>query len=66
MKNTTIVKDPVCGMDVETGSAAAQSEHAGKTYSFCSSKCKDKFDRDPQQFMGQASGTPKNDHDCCG
>ena len=47
MKNTTTVKDPVCGMDIETATAAGRTEHAGQTYYFCGSKCKDKFDRDP-------------------
>jgi YHS domain-containing protein len=44
MKNTTAVKDPVCGMDVETATAAGQTEYKGQTYYFCGSKCKEKFD----------------------
>jgi len=28
-------KDPVCGMMVAPGKAAARLEHAGKTYYFC-------------------------------
>jgi hypothetical protein len=30
MKNTTAVKDPVCGMDIETATAAGRSEHKGQ------------------------------------
>jgi Cu+-exporting ATPase len=44
-------KDPVCGMQVDPARAAASSEHQGKTYYFCSSHCKQKFDRDPKQFV---------------
>ncbi|MFO0842283.1 MAG: heavy metal translocating P-type ATPase [Gemmataceae bacterium] len=45
------VKDPVCGMDVDPGSAAAQSTHAGATYSFCSASCQRKFDADPTRYL---------------
>ena len=65
MKNTTIAKDPVCGMDIETATAAGQTEHSGQTYYFCGSKCKDKFDRDPAQYLGESAGTPKSGHSCC-
>ncbi|MBA2341576.1 MAG: heavy metal translocating P-type ATPase [Pyrinomonadaceae bacterium] len=44
------VKDPVCGMDVNPATAAGHSEHAGKTYYFCSSACQEKFDADPSRF----------------
>lgn len=32
--------DPVCGMNVEEGKAAATAQHGGKTYYFCSTGCK--------------------------
>jgi Cu(I)/Ag(I) efflux system membrane fusion protein len=37
-----VVKDPVCGNDLDEGkakSAGLKSEHQGKTYSFCSNAC---------------------------
>ena len=40
LDSTTAVKDPVCGMDVETATAAGRTEHKGQTYYFCGSKCK--------------------------
>lgn len=46
------LKDPVCGMDVDPAKAV-KKEHAGKTYYFCSKNCKDKFDKDPAQYIGQ-------------
>ena len=35
-------KDPMCGMDVGSNSAF-KAEQDGKSYSFCSQACKDKF-----------------------
>lgn len=46
-------KDPVCGMQVEDAKAAGQSENNGTTYYFCSTACKDKFDRNPEDYVGQ-------------
>ena len=65
MKNITAVKDPVCGMDVDTATAAGRSENQGQTYYFCSSKCKEKFDLKPEQYAGKSAGKPKSDHSCC-
>ncbi|MDA8107945.1 MAG: YHS domain-containing protein [Betaproteobacteria bacterium] len=48
------VKDPVCGMDVEPGKAAAASVYRGRTHYFCSTSCRDKFEKDPAKF---AAGT---------
>jgi Cu+-exporting ATPase len=50
------VKDPVCGMDVEPLSAkGGHSDFKGKQYSFCSIKCKTKFDAKPDQYLMSAS-----------
>ena len=43
-------KDVVCGMQVDPVKAAGQSQYQGKTYYFCSSSCKAKFDANPAQF----------------
>jgi YHS domain-containing protein len=43
-------KDPVCGMTVSRGLTAAKSEYQGRTYYFCSSECKERFDKDPLQY----------------
>jgi Cu+-exporting ATPase len=66
MNNTTAVKDPVCGMDVEAATAAGRTEYKGKTYFFCGSKCKEKFDHNPEQYMAKSAETPKSGHGCCG
>jgi len=46
-------KDPVCGMDVDPATVQHKSEHEGKTYYFCSSDCKRKFDQGPSQFISK-------------
>lgn len=48
----TTHKDPVCGMEVEESEAAGQSEHEGRTYYFCSTACKDRFDASPEDYIG--------------
>ncbi len=65
MTSTTIVKDPVCGMDVDTATAAGQSEYQGQIYYFCGSSCKEKFDLDPTQYAGKPGEAPKSDEGCC-
>jgi P-type Cu+ transporter len=53
---TVSVKDPVCGMDIDPEEAAGRSEHAGRTYFFCSALCKRKFDDDPTRHLTGAGG----------
>jgi Cu+-exporting ATPase len=45
-----MVKDPVCGMTIDEKTAAGKSEYDGKTYYFCAPICKQKFDKNPQQY----------------
>ncbi len=54
-----MVKDPVCGMDVEPKTAAGKSEYKGQTYYFCSTGCKKDFDKEPEKYIkaqGHAAG----------
>jgi Cu+-exporting ATPase len=44
--------DPVCGMEVDTQSAAATYEYQGQTYYFCAPGCKAAFEKDPQKYLG--------------
>ena len=44
------VKDPVCGMTIDSGNAAGQSSHQGQTYYFCSTDCKQQFDANPAKY----------------
>lgn len=43
-------KDPVCGMMVEVANARYKSERKDRTYYFCSSNCKQRFDFDPAKY----------------
>ena len=49
-----MVKDPVCGMEIEPQDAAVGREHMGQTFYFCSPNCVAQFDADPHRF---AQGT---------
>ena len=42
-------KDPVCGMEVQPGRGYSEV-FSGHEYRFCSRKCLDKFDANPEQF----------------
>ena len=45
-----MVKDPVCGMTIDENKAAGKSDYKGKTYYFCASVCKMKFEREPEKY----------------
>lgn len=46
-----MVLDPVCKMEVNEKTAKWKSEYKGKTYYFCASMCKQKFDKSPEKFV---------------
>lgn len=52
-----MVKDPVCGMTVNLGSAAASIRYKGQTYYFCSQMCKMMFEREPEKYVQSEAGT---------
>jgi len=56
--------DPVCGMLVMPANAAAQVEHQGRTYYFCSAHCADKFKADPNRYLKPAKETPQAEYTC--
>jgi Cu+-exporting ATPase len=49
------VKDPVCGMTIDSKDAVAQAKYEGKTYYFCSEQCRKTFEGAPQRYA-DASG----------
>lgn len=49
-------RDPVCGMQVEESGAAGSSEYEGRTYYFCSTTCKSKFDQEPARYADGEGG----------
>jgi len=46
-----LVKDPVCGMEIDPGAAAGKKEYNGKTYYFCSEACFKAFDAEPGKYV---------------
>ena len=46
-----VVKDPVCGMDVDPAQSVFASEHEGEWFRFCSGRCKGRFDANPTGFV---------------
>ena len=66
--------DPVCKMQVDSDKSQNKSSYEGKTYAFCSSSCKDKFEKNPAHYTqamadqgqgkqghgGQSHGSPRS------
>ena len=46
--------DPVCAMVINPARARAKVIRGDKTYYFCSRNCRDRFDRDPDAYLGRA------------
>ncbi|VAX29701.1 Lead, cadmium, zinc and mercury transporting ATPase; Copper-translocating P-type ATPase [hydrothermal vent metagenome] len=49
-----MVKDIVCGMDIEKASAAGSHQHKGETYYFCSTKCLSAFQKESDKYLAPA------------
>ena len=47
------VTDPVCGMQIDTSEAAAQTIHESQAYFFCSEDCRRTFEENPEEFVGR-------------
>ena len=47
-------KDPVCGMSVDPADARFRADHDGRTFSFCSAGCREKFAADPDRYLAIA------------
>ncbi len=46
-----MVKDIVCGMQIDESIAFAKSSYQEKEYSFCSLICKERFDAEPEKYI---------------
>lgn len=46
-----LVKDLVCGMEIEPAKAAGTSIYQGSTYYFCNLGCKQEFDKEPEKYL---------------
>ena len=46
----TQVKDPVCGMSIDSGDAVGSTTFEGQEISFCSDQCRREFEADPGHY----------------
>jgi len=46
-----LATDPVCGMKVDPHTAKHRAQYAGRTYYFCSARCREKFEADPARYL---------------
>lgn len=46
-----MVRDPVCGRELDEEDVLATTEYEEQTYYFCSQECHDQFLRDPQAYV---------------
>jgi L-lactate dehydrogenase len=46
-----MVKDPVCGMEVDENQVKHQVQYMGKTYYFCAMRCKASFEEHPEKYL---------------
>ena len=52
------VKDPVCGMDVDPQTSKHRAQHGGRTWHFCSARCREKFVGDPERYRDGPPAAP--------
>jgi Cu+-exporting ATPase len=53
-----LATDPVCGMKVDPHTAKHRAEHGGRTYYFCSARCREKFVADPARYLEKNKAPP--------
>ena len=53
MMEANMVKDPVCGMQIDEKTAAGSSQYRGETYYFCAPVCKARFDASPASYVNK-------------
>ena len=51
------VRDPVCGMRVDEWTASVSTEYEGKRIVFCSHRCLERFNKEPERYMSLESGS---------
>jgi YHS domain-containing protein len=54
--------DPVCGMQVEKANAPASLVHNGQSVYFCSDRCQDRFEKDPDRFSSPSTAPAEVHH----
>src|SRR5438552_3164757 len=59
-KTDTLIKDPVCGMAVDSATAKQRRAHGGQTYYFCSQHCAERFEAAPEKFLQASAARNRN------
>ena len=54
-------RDPVCGMTVDSKTAAAESVQGTEHFYFCSLTCRDRFEANPTQFTSASRRGERGD-----
>ena len=55
--------DSICGMQVQTANAPARSSHDGRQFWFCSDRCKERFESDPERHAKAPAPAGAHHHD---
>jgi P-type Cu+ transporter len=53
-----VVRDPVCGMPVEPTTTKHRTLHDGRSYFFCSARCRERFAAEPSRYLTAAPVAP--------
>jgi Cu+-exporting ATPase len=53
-RQSSFVRDPVCGMEINPQNAAATTAYQGETFYLCRVKCQEQFNQNPQRFAKAA------------
>ena len=53
-------RDPVCGMTVDPATAKHRSELGGHSHYFCSARCLEKLEADPDRYLNPSDASPED------
>jgi Cu+-exporting ATPase len=53
--------DPVCGMSVDPATARHKIDHDGRSFYFCSDRCRTKFAENPAKYVGEKAQPARAD-----
>ncbi|MFB9264303.1 heavy metal translocating P-type ATPase [Bradyrhizobium erythrophlei] len=54
----TLATDPVCGMKVDPANAKHRFNHRGEDYFFCSGRCRERFEAEPDKYLTPREAEP--------
>jgi len=57
-----MAQDPVCKMNIEESKSAGTVVYKGETYYFCSTNCKDNFEKEPEKYIKETGGHEHSHH----